>query len=131
MLKKIRWIIQIFKHLILASLLAQMVKNQPAVQETWVRSLSWKDPLENGMATHSSMPGEFHGQRTLVDYSPWGHKESYTTEWLTHLRIWLVLITPMGLIYPFKMQESLSKYLPRSSYYFLVCLEGPRPIPWI
>jgi len=37
-----------------ASLVAQMVKNSPAMQETWVRSLSWEDPLEKGMATHSS-----------------------------------------------------------------------------
>ena len=37
------------------------------------------------MATHSSiLPGEFHGQRSLVSYSPWGHKESDTTEQLTH-----------------------------------------------
>ena len=38
-----------------ASLVAQMVKRLPAVQETWVRSLSWKDPLEKEMATHSSI----------------------------------------------------------------------------
>ena len=38
-----------------ASLVAQMVKNLPAMQETWVRSLGWKDPLEKGMATHSSI----------------------------------------------------------------------------
>ena len=37
------------------SLVAQMVKNLPAVQETWVRSLSGEDPLEKGMATHSSI----------------------------------------------------------------------------
>ena len=36
-----------------ASLVAQTVKNPPAMQETWVRSLSWVDPLEKGMATHS------------------------------------------------------------------------------
>ena len=34
---------------------AQMVKNLPAVQETWVQSLGWEDPLEEGMATHSSI----------------------------------------------------------------------------
>ena len=34
---------------------AQLVKNPPAVQETWVRSLGWEDPLEKGMATHSSI----------------------------------------------------------------------------
>ena len=32
-----------------------MVKNPPAMQETWVQSLSWEDPLEEGMATHSSI----------------------------------------------------------------------------
>ena len=36
-----------------ASLVAQIVKNLPAMQETWVQSLSWKDPLEKEMATHS------------------------------------------------------------------------------
>ena len=38
-----------------ASLVAQTVKNLPAMQETWVQSLGWKDPLEEGMATHSSI----------------------------------------------------------------------------
>ena len=35
--------------------MAQLVKNQPAAQETWVQSLGWKDPLEEGVATHSSI----------------------------------------------------------------------------
>ena len=34
---------------------AQMVKNLPAMQETWIWSLGWEDPLEKGMATHSSI----------------------------------------------------------------------------
>ena len=38
-----------------ASLVAQTVKDLPAMQETWVRSLGWEDPLEKGMATHSSI----------------------------------------------------------------------------
>ena len=38
-----------------ASLVAQMIKNFPAMRETWVRSLGWDDPLEEGMATHSSI----------------------------------------------------------------------------
>ena len=38
-----------------ASLMAQMVKNLPAIQETQVRFLSWEDPLKTGMATHSSI----------------------------------------------------------------------------
>ena len=44
-----------------SSLVAQTVKNLPAVQETWVRFLGWEDPLEKEMATHSSiLPGESH-----------------------------------------------------------------------
>ena len=54
----------------------------------------WGSPLEKSMATHSSifMPGEFHGQKSLVGYSPWGHKESDMTEVLTQhnlLPCWL------------------------------------------
>ena len=50
----------------------------------WVRSLSWEDPLEEEMATHSSiLPGESHGQRSLVGYSPWNRRESDMTERLT------------------------------------------------
>ena len=39
---------------LLTLLVAQLVKNLPAMWETWIRSLGWKDPLEEGMATHSS-----------------------------------------------------------------------------
>ena len=62
-----------------ASLVAQLVKNLPAMQETWVRSMGWIDPLENGTApTAVIRPGEYHGA-----YSPWGRKESDTTATLT------------------------------------------------
>ena len=63
--------------------MAQAVKHVPVVQETRVRSLGWEDPLEKEMATHSVLlPGKFHGLRSLVGYSPWGCKESDTTEGL-------------------------------------------------
>ena len=66
--------------------MAQTVKNPLAMQETRVRSLSGEDPLEKGMATHSSiLPGESHGQRSLAGYSPRGLKVSNTTEQLTLL----------------------------------------------
>ena len=55
-----------------------MVNNLPAIQETQVHSLGWEDPLEKKMAIHF-LPGEFHGQRSLMSYSPWGHKELDTT----------------------------------------------------
>ena len=42
-------------HLSLTSVVAQLVKNPPAMQETWVWSLGWEDPLEMGKATHSSI----------------------------------------------------------------------------
>ena len=55
------------------------------MQEMGVRSLGREDPLEEKMATCSSiLAGEFHGQRSLVDYSPWGRKESDVTEHTTN-----------------------------------------------
>ena len=56
--------------------MAQMVKSLPAMQETQVRSLGREDPLENEMATHSSiLAWKAHGQRSPVGYSPWGLNE--------------------------------------------------------
>ena len=52
-------------------------------QEAWVRSLGQEDPLEEGTAVRFSivfLPGESHGQRSQVGYSPRGHKELDTTE---------------------------------------------------
>ena len=43
-------------HVSWASLVAQLVKNLLAMQETWIRSLGWGDPLEKGKATHSRIP---------------------------------------------------------------------------
>ena len=63
--------------------MAWMAKNLPIMQETKVPSLGQEDPLEKEMATHG-LPGESHGQRSLVAYNPWGHKESDMTEQLTH-----------------------------------------------
>ena len=58
-------------------LMAQKVKNPPAMQETQVPSLGWEEPLEEGMANPPVfLPGESHGQRSLVGFSPWGRKES-------------------------------------------------------
>ena len=53
--------------------MAQLVKNPPAIQETWVRCLSWEDPLENGTVTYSSI---------LARRIPSGRKESGMTEQL-------------------------------------------------
>ena len=80
-----------------ASLVAQLVKNSPAMRQTWVRSVGWEDPLEKGKATHSSIPAS-----RIPWTSWWGHKESDTTEWLTlslftwnnQLRTWTFKETP-------------------------------------
>ena len=73
-----------------AFLLALTVKNLPAVWETQVQSLGQEDPLQKGMATHSSIvPGEFHGQRSLAGFGPWGRKEwhVWASDTLTFFRL--------------------------------------------
>ena len=56
--------------------------------ETWVRFLGQEDPLEKEMATTPVLlHGKSHGQRILVGYSPWGRKESDTTERLLSLSL--------------------------------------------
>ena len=67
-----------------ASLVAQLVKNLPAVRETWVRSLGWEDPLEEGVAAHSSILA----WRIPIDRGTWratvhGVAESDMTEQLS------------------------------------------------
>ena len=58
-----------------------MVKNLPAMWETWVQFLGQEDPLEKDMApTPVFLPGESHGKGSLAGYSLWGCKESDTTE---------------------------------------------------
>ena len=58
------------------SLVAQMVKNPPAVQKTWVRPLVWEDPLEEGMATHSSiLAWRIPWTEDPGSYNSWGFKE--------------------------------------------------------
>ena len=50
-----------------AALVAQMVKNLPVIQETWVQSLGWEDLLQEGMAAHSSiLAWRIHEQRSLM-----------------------------------------------------------------
>ena len=66
--------------------MAQRLKHLPGMLETRVRSLGWEDPLEKEMATTPILlPGEPHGGRSLVGYSPWGRKESDMTEQLHSL----------------------------------------------
>ena len=61
--------------------MAQLVKYLPEIQEKQFQSVGGRISLKKGMATHSKrfLPGESHGQRRLVGYSPQGYKESGTT----------------------------------------------------
>jgi len=52
--------------------MAQMLKNQPAMWEIWVRKILWR---REWLPTPVFLPGEFHGQRNLAGYSPWSCKE--------------------------------------------------------
>ena len=88
-----------------ASPVAQLVKNLPAMQETWVRSLGWKNPLEKGKATHSSI---------LAWRIPWtGHKESDTTK-----RLSLCFTSPSSFFY----YLTFTLFLPSSLLSFSVFL---------
>ena len=61
-----------------------MVRDLPAVQETQAGSLGREDPLRREwQPTPVFLPRESHRRRSLVGYSPWGHKELYTTDRLT------------------------------------------------
>ena len=81
-----------------------VVMNMPAMQETqemWVWSLGQEDPREKEIITHLFLPGKSHGQRSLAGYSPWGHKESETTEHArTHMELCSVFSkSPVNLLY--------------------------------
>ena len=84
--------------------MAQLVKNPPAVQETWVQSLGWEDTLEEGMATHSSILA----WGILMDRGAWWatvHGVTRSQTWLSdsaqhniyitifHLSIWIPMLT--------------------------------------
>ena len=70
------------------SLVAQTVKGLPTMQETRVRFLGGEIPWRRQwQPTPVLLPGKSHGQRSLVGYSPWGHKESDTTERLPCLML--------------------------------------------
>ena len=72
-----------WKHWVLTTVVAQLVKNLPVMQETWVWSLGWEDHLEEMQPTPVLLPGEFHGQRSQAGYSPWDCRVRH--DWVTNL----------------------------------------------
>ena len=90
-----------------ASLVAQRVKNLPAMQETWVRSLDWKIPGggHSNPLQYSRLENP-HGQRSLVGYSPRGHKELDTTEWLSTAQLQTATV---GVFTPWELAKATGK----------------------
>ena len=71
--------------------MAQTIKSMPVMQETQLQSLDQEDPLEKGMATHSSiLAGRIPWTEEPVGYRPWGRKEMNMTERLIHIHRGLV-----------------------------------------
>ena len=71
----------------------QTVKNLPSMQEIWAQFLGHENPLwRKWHPPPVFLPGEFHGQRSLAGYNPWGHKESNRPELVTHL--WVSEVAP-------------------------------------
>ena len=80
--------------------MAQTVKNPPAMQETWVRSLGWEDPLEEGMATHSN---------TLAWRIPWREESGGLESIVLHLdSFWTSLLAQLVKNSP-AMKETLGR----------------------
>ena len=114
-----------------ASLVAQTVKNLPAMREIRVQSLGWEDPLEKEMQpTPVLLPRKFHGWRNLVGYSPWGLKESDTTEQLHFhflLTKWTFVGKVMSLLFNMLFRLVLT-FLPRSKGLLISWLQSPSPV---
>ena len=128
-----------------ASLVAQMVKNLPAMQETWVQSLGWEDPLEEGMAAHSSIlawrilwtvelggPQSMGLQRVATKHSHLLGQSSFSsvsqscptlwTPWTAAHQAFLSIISSQSL---FKF-NSITSVMP-SNHFILCCPLLPQP----
>ena len=97
-------------------------------QDTQVQSLCQEDPLEAAwQPTPVLLPGEFHGQRSLVGYSPWGHKDSDRTDRLTlslfihiivsHIEVFHCLKNPLHPTYHLSLPDSCQPLI-----FFFNCL---------
>ena len=96
-----------------------VAKNPPGKQKTWVWSLGWEDPWKRKwQSTPVFLPGKSHGQRSLVGYSPWGHKESDTTEATQHTNTQQWIRVPIS---PYPHQHS---FLVLSDFLILAILAG-------
>ena len=106
------YIINIYINIDWASLVAQMVKNPPAMRETWAQSLGWEDPLEESMATHSSI---------LAWRIPWTEEpdglQSMESQRVRHS--WVTKHTLLLIIYNNNFMYNIQYYIHYTFYYIL------------
>ena len=109
---KLNMILGLYSHAFCISLVAQMVKclqcGRPKF-DPWVGKIPWRRKWQS---TLGLVPGKSHGQRSLVGYSPWGRKESYTTEGNSFHSFIKVVIT----------------FLPRSKRLLISWLQSPSSV---
>ena len=120
MSKKLHYSLMTWYFKIRTSQMAQWVKNAPAVQETrrcgfnpWIRTILWRRKKQ---PTSAFLPEKSHGQRTLVGYSPQGHKEIQLSTSTTFLRQWKLYTISWAL----RKLMSIESVMP-SNNLFLCC----------
>ena len=102
--------------------MAQMVENPPAMRETLLQFLGWEDPwTREALPTPVCWPGEFHGQRSLGAYSPWGPKELDPTEWLS--------LSPVNIDSEEKFHRFQTTYLLTTDVCSLCCSQWAVHVP--
>ena len=100
--------------------MAQTVKCLPTMQETRVRSLGWEIPWrKKWQPTPVFLPGKSHGQRSPVGYSPWGRKESETTEPLHFTSLHFSMRSTMCTLFKTAVCSSSLALHPQSHFYSL------------
>ena len=116
-----------------ASLMAQTVKNPPAMWKDWVRSLGWKDPLEKEwLPTPVFLPGKSHRQMNPVGCNPWGCKESGMTERLTLESVKSIVlgcVWLLAMLWTVACQAPLSIGFSRKEYWSGLPFPSPGDLP--
>ena len=103
------------------SLVAQLVKNLSAMQENWVRSLGWEDPLEKGKATQSSILA----WRIPWTDSPWCRKsQTRLSDFQNHPKSWVLLLSPLD---RWEIEDPKASVVAPGSQGLYVTKPGPEP----
>ena len=92
----------------LVSLLRLTVKNLPAMQETWV----WMSGSGSSLGEGNGCPLQYSCLENSMGYSPWAHKESDTTEWLTHMTHTFLIVTILFSYYILDLTSSFKMSMP-------------------